>query len=330
MEFNYLGLVNRLLLMAKRAPVTAISTTVNSDAYRAQLSINDTIQDLAHLLRIRSRMTTFTFNTVAGQRLYNLPKQVIYPLYTMREKTNDLTIKPANTREFDYLIADDTSSGIPSIYYLEGFTPVLIQPVSTTGEAVSIVSSSGSDNNAIVVLQGYDGSNNFITEEITLTGTSSVGSSNSYTKIVSVSKGVTVGSVSVKDYYETITLQILSPSETSASIPVIGLHPIPSSVITIYCRGWYKIPTLQHENSIPVGLNEQHLNAIVRGGMARFMEYDPKIPTEAMSSFYERYYDEISKITTYDQKDGVTYRFRGPYWTGIGGTLFNPLDRGSR
>ena len=329
MEFNYLGLVNRLLLMAKRAPVTAISSTVNSDAYRAQLCINDTIQDMAHLLRIRSRMTTFTFNTVAGQRTYNLPKQITYPLYTMREKTNDLTIKPANTREFDYLVADDTSSGTPETYYLEEFSPVSNQPAST-GEAVYVVSSSASDT-GIVVLQGYSwNSNNFATEEISLNGTSAAGSANTYVKISSLSKGTTTGTITVRNYADTTDFQELSPTEGYVSIPVIGLHPIPSSVMTIYCRGWYKIPALQHENSIPVGLNEQHLNAIVRGGMARFMEYDPKIPNEAIGSFYERYYDEIQKINTYDQKDGVTYRMRSPYWTNSGGTPFNPLDRGSR
>jgi len=327
MSMNYLSLVNRCLLQAKRTPVTSISSTVNSDAYRAQLAVNDTVQDMAHLLRIRSRMITFEFSTVAAQRTYVINKRMMFPFYTLRQKVTDLILAPANTRDVDRIATDDQSSGNPSNYYLEEFTSVDNQPASA-GEKISSVSSSSADA-SVVVLQGYDTSDNYVTEEVTLTGTTAVASSNTYKKISMISKGVTTGSITFRNAGSTTTYQTLSPQETFASQPVIGLNPIPSSVMTIYGRGWMTIPDLVHENSIPMGLNEQHLNALVRGSMARFMEYDPKYGDESVAGYYQRYYDEIQKITTFDQKDGVTYRMQSPYMSGSVQTRFRPLSRRS-
>lgn len=319
MQFNFLGFVNTLLAYMKRTPITSFSSTTNTDEFRARSAVNACVQDLALVLRIKTRQTTFEITTVAGQRLYTIQRRIVYPFGNLRQKVSDLTIIPMNPRQFDRFIPNDQSSGTPEIHYFEKFSGASIQP--TSAENLSVVSSSASDTNKIVI-QGYSsGLYNF--EEVTLTGTSSVTVSTFFDYIESVSKPRTSGQVDVSGVGGTYVS--LSPHETTHRFLVIGLHPIPSSAITVYGRGWTQSQLLINELDIPIGFSFEHVNAIVAGGYYHFMKYDPAFKRDTLEGLKRDYYDEISKIVAQDTNDMVQYRMSSGYRNKIG--EFIPLSR---
>lgn len=328
MQFNFLGFVNTLLAYMKRTPITSFSSTTNTDEFRARSAINACVQDLALVLRIKTRQTTFEITTVAGQRLYTIQKRIVYPFGNLRQKVSDLTIIPMNPRQFDRFIPNDQSSGTPEIHYFEKFSGVTNQPAAG-GEKVYARSSSGSDTSNVVI-QGYvdfgdtEGLN-YVSEEITLQGGVVAGSISTFTQIDSVSKSVTVGAVTFTNLAPTTFFETLSPQETHARHLTIGLHPIPGSVITVFGRGWIQVPDLVNESDIPVGFSFEHTNAIMAGAYYHFSKYDPAFKRESLEGLKRDYYDEISKIVTQDTNDMVQYRMQSGYRNKIG--EFIPLSR---
>lgn len=312
MDFNFLGYVNRLLMISKRAPVTSFSSAVNADEYRCRLAINDAIQDLGQLLRIKSRRIEFTFPTVINQRTYVIQKRVTYPFYFLKQKTDDIEIVPMISADFETFIPDDDDSGNPKKYYFEESTGVAEQPAST-GEQVYCVSSSGSDT-SVVVIQGYD-ANGYVSNEVTLTGATPVASASTFVKISSISKVVTTGTVTFRNLGDTTDFLVLTPKETLRRSMVIGLHPVPNAVITIYGKGWEKIQSLVNEYDVPVGLDTTHINAIMAGSVFHYMKYDPVIPRDSLSGHKQDYYDEVRKIIGLDVKDRQQHFMRSPYWS---------------
>lgn len=300
MEFNFLGIVNRVLAMTGKALVTTLSTTTNKDDYSVQLCVNDTLQDLSNLLRIKSRMINFSFNTVAAQRVYPIPKQAKIPIYDLRQKQTGVKLGFIETNVYDEKVPNDVSSGDPLLYYIENAGGVQYQPASS-GETINIVSSNSADT-VKTIIQGYDTSGNYISEEVTLNGTSSVASTNTYKTVEKISKQVTSGIVTYSTATITTVLK-LGPRETQSSILQIGLYPIPSSVITIYGRAWAKIPSLVYDYDSPIGIGEDCINAIVAGAYARFMKFDPKYTQENIQSIWNVYSNEVMKIIDNDMRN---------------------------
>ena len=300
MDFSFLGIVNRVLAMSKLTTVSALTTSSENNDYKVQWCVNDTLQDLANLLRIKKRMITFSFPTVAGQRVYPVPKQVMFPLYALRQKETGVKLTFMDTNLYDLLLPNDTSSGDPLNYYIESFGGSEYQPDSG-GEQISIVSSNAGDTTKTVI-QGYDVSGNYLSEEVTLTGTSAGTSVNTYKTVERISKSKTFGYITYSTAL-TGTLSILNPNETQSMIQQIGLYPIPSSVITIYGRAWAKIPSLVYANEVPIGVDESHINAVVFGAYARFLRYDPKNLAETINAAFGLYEKEIMKILDNDARN---------------------------
>ena len=313
MDFNFLGLCNRLLMIAKRAPITSFSSTVNADEYRCRLAVNDALQDLANLLRIKIRMVEFTFNTVNAQRAYVMNKQITFPFYDLREKTGDNQIRQMIANDFNKFYPDDDESGTPEWYYFEEYSPVANQPAAA-GEVVYAVSDSASDTSTVVVA-GYDTSDNYVSNEITLSGTTAVASSATFKRISSISKINTTGTITFRNSGSTTTYLTLAPYENMRRSVKIGLHPIPNAAITIYGKGWEKIPAMVHEYDVPVGLDTTHINALMTGSIYHWMKYDPVIQRESLGGYKQDFYDEVKKIVAMDTRDRVQHYIRSPYWS---------------
>jgi hypothetical protein len=323
MDFHYLGLVNRLLQQAKQTPITAITTTVNTMAYRAQLAVNDALKDIAMLLKIKTRLVEFTFSTVAGQRNYCIPKRIAYPFTSLKASS---IINPMPASDYDIFSSSILGVDNPYIYFLVGYQGVARQPL-VTGEALSFVSSSASDTSTMVI-QGWDTNNNYITEEIVLAGAGTVTSVNTYKFVDSISKLVTIGTITVTSA-SSIAILSLTPKETHVRYPVIGLGSVPADSITIYGRGYLTMPNLVNEYDMPLGLDDRALNAIISGAMYQFMRYDPVIKPEGLDFYKQNYYDEIKKIKADNSDDGVQYYMKSPYFgmRQIGGYQ-DPLNQG--
>ncbi len=313
MEFSYIGFTNRLLMIAKRKPITAFSTTVNADQYRCRLAVNDAVQDLAQLLKIKSRLIEFTFSTVSGQRTYVIQKRVTYPFKFLKQKDDDIEITPMISSDFETFIPDDENVGNPEKYYFEESSAVAEQPASA-GEVVYSVSDSASDTSQVVI-QGYNVAGDYVSDEVTLTGTTAVASSSTFVKIASISKIVTTGTVTFRNLGDTTDFLTLSPKELLRRSAVIAFHPVPSSAITIYGKGWARIPALVNEYDVPVGLDTTHINAIMAGSIFHYMKYDPVIPRDSLGGHKQDYYDEVRKIIGIDISGSPQPHMRSPYWS---------------
>ncbi|HDY87514.1 MAG TPA: hypothetical protein ENH82_05275 [bacterium] len=323
MAFNFLDMTNQLLMIMKRTPITSFSSTTNADEFRARTSINAVVQDLGVVLRIKTRQTTFEITTVSAQRLYTVQKRIVYPFGDLRQKISNLTIVPMNPIEFDRFHPNDESRGTPEVHYFEKFSGVTNQP-ATAGEVVYAVSSSGSDNSQVVV-QGYDTNDNYVADEITLSGASAVASTSTFKVIESVSKIATTGTITFRNLGSTTTYETLSPKETSTRRLTIGLHPIPDNAITVFGRGWIQVPELVNEYDLPIGFSHEHINAIMAGGLFHFQKYEPSFKRESLQGLKQDYYDEVQKIIAQDVNDKVVYRMTTGYRNKI--SEFLPLSR---
>lgn len=299
MDFSFIGIVNRVLAMSKLTTVTSLTSLTANDDYKIQWCVNDTLKDLANILRIKTRMINFEFSTVASQRVYPIPKQAMFPLYDLRQKQSGIKLNFMETNVYDLLMPNDDSSGDPLNYYIESFAGTEYQPAST-GETISVVSSNSGDTTKTVI-QGYDTNGNYISEEITLTGTATASSVNTYKTVEKISKQLTFGVITYST--ATKTLLTLNANETQSMVQQIGLYPIPSGAITIYGRAWAKIPSLRYANETPIGIDEQHINAIVYGAYARFMRFDPKNLSESINAAFTAYEKEIAKIQDNDMRN---------------------------
>lgn len=330
MAFYFLDFVNSVLAMGSRSSITALSTNADEDAYKAQACINQAINDLSLSLRIKSREIPFTITTVAGQRTYAIPRSVIYPLIDLRQKDSGMIIRPLATEDFDFLVPNDTSSGNPEYNYLDEFAGVNNQPLSS-GEYIWTASNSADDTGNKIVIQGYDNyETGYLTvENMTLNGTTPVQSENQYSKILSISKPITNGMVSFcnDDTSVTTVYLRLNPNEICARIPMIGLHPIPGSVMTIYGRGYMSTPALTSAYQSPAGFPENSENAIIANAFARFMETDPKQASISRVALWQLADKELQKLLMNSRNDNIPRMMKSGYWglhykTGIA----NPLN----
>lgn len=324
MEFHFIGIVNRILMMGQQNPITTLETTVSSWGYKAQLAVNDAIQYLSIALRIKPRGVNFTITTVAGQRTYAVPRQVMYPFISLKQANTPTQIQQMATSDYDRLIPSDTSSDNPEQYYVEEFAGVTAQPTSAT--QIGIASSSSADSSQVII-QGYDASNNYIKEQLSLTGTSIATSVNTYKYLSSISKLATTGIVTITNSGGSSTYLILNPTENLMRTPIIGLYPIPSGAITIYGRGYAKINPLTYDYETPIGIPDYALNAIVANAFARFVQYDPKTDTMAKESLWKLSDTEVARLVAMDVKAGINYRMKQSAWEMPLVQRFNPLER---
>ena len=300
MYFNYLGFVNQILAMTKQSSVTDVTTTIGTDAYNVQACVNRVIADLSNILRIKKRSVNFTITTVAGQNVYSVPRRVIYPFKDLRQKNTPLIITQMSPEDFDRLVPDDQSSGPAEKYYLDGYSGVETQPAAA-GEVVYLVSSD-SDAGAIVV-QGYDVNGNYIQDSLTLNGATPIQTTNAYQFIESISKGVTNGAITARNLGATTTFLILNPKDTHTRIMRMGLYPIPNSVTTIYGRSYLQTPNLVNNLDVPIGFDESHINAIIKGAYAQFIRYDTTLRKISSQQADQAYMTEVRKIIAMNTRD---------------------------
>jgi len=309
MDFNYLGFVNRILLMAKQESVDAITDDITTDAYKAQLAVQDCIDDLSNVLKVRSRRVNFTFESVVGQRTYYVPRQVLFPLISLKQKNTDVKIMQIDTREYDRLAPDDDSSGDPYYYYMDTMSALTTELPAGASTRLNLVSSALDYSN--VIIQGWTATDQYTTEQVTLNGVVDVPTTTGWEKIYSISKKKTDGSISFKDLLNVTTYLRMDHLITDSRVIRIGLFPIPSKATTIYGRGYVRVPQLVYANEKPLGFTEDHINAIVNGSFAKFLRYDTTSNKETIETAMAIYNEEVRKLLALDkQNPDMNFRMR--------------------
>ena len=193
--------------------------------------------------------TNYTFNTISGTQSYVLPDDFGKP-FIVRDATNNNEIS-----ELDYqaLISQNisviSSSGLPTQYSI---IEDRVQNQPSSSSTLSIVSDSPSDTTQTVLVRGISASLE-VYESVSLNGTSAVITTNSYTRIISISKSaVTSGKVTATSNSGAVTVIAIPPVITTPFFKKITFNYIPSSVVTISIPYYIKPSPLVDDNDYPI------------------------------------------------------------------------------
>lgn len=191
----------------------------------------------------------YTFNTIAGTQSYVLPDDFGKP-FIVRDANNQNELA-----ELDYqsLISKNisviSSSGIPTQYSI---IEDRIQDQPTSASILTLVSTSASDTTQTILIRGISSSVE-VYESVSVNGISSVTTTNSYTRIISISKSaVSVGKITATSNSGAVTVVAVPPIVTTPFFKKITFNYIPSSVITIALPYYIKPSVLVDDNDYPI------------------------------------------------------------------------------
>lgn len=126
--------------------------------------------------------------------------------------------------------------------------PVQTQPSSET--TIDIVSSSASDTMETIYIRGVS-SGVELTETATLNGTSTVTTTNSYSKIITLTKSTTtLGKVTITSGSD--TLAVMPPEAIDYKVQILRLYQAPSSSITLNVPYIIKPLPLSADGDVPL------------------------------------------------------------------------------
>lgn len=194
--------------------------------------INDTYADFLRRVNHQAYEHTYTFDTIANQQDYILPANFGKELYVF-DGTNKKELSRIDLQTLiDSFGSTFSDAGTAARYMI---IPSRVQYQPSSASVITFVSSSASDTTQQVLVRGIsDGVE--IVETVTLTGTSSAATTNTFTKVISLSKtAVTVGKVTATSNSGTVNIAVIPPQILDYRIILLRLHPIPSAVVTIYC-----------------------------------------------------------------------------------------------
>lgn len=259
-------------------------------------AINRVYRRLLQAISADELRREFTFSTTSGTSQYGMPLYVKTVL-NIEDPTNDRRIYDISAREFDVNYPGDSTTGSPTKAYPLGVYGVQTQPSSAA--VVRAASSSSSDaTNFFVRVTGYV-SGVLTSEKLTLTGTSNVSTTNSYSSIEQVTKLATSG------YSWSGNITISTASETLTTIPVwwdsprhlwYEFYPIPTSSITYTVRCLARKPDLLNNEDWP-DIDENFHSLLVNGSL---MELCPAIGKTAQGAVaaanFERDFRDFKSI----------------------------------
>lgn len=197
--------------------------------------------------------TVETFSTVVDQQQYSLHQLFDRPVYFYNSTTKTLlkeSPKRAVNDQGTLFSADRTGSA--KEFALWGHANIKAQP--TSASTLSLVSDNALDTgtNYQVVIKGLNTSSELVAERVTLTGTTSVASSNTYTKIFAITKErVFNGQLTVTSNSGAVTTVRLLPDEFGRQYRQFWLFDRPTTSETIQYRFYRKPSYLVNDYDIP-------------------------------------------------------------------------------
>jgi hypothetical protein len=214
-----------------------------------------------------------SFPTVASTETYQLPRD-LDKISLVRQTDSPAKIAYIPDEVFYRYIPDPTATGNPLYYRLweeEGVSVRL-----SVDDKIKIVSSVA--DTAKVSIVGYSVEGFLQSEELTLNGATLVSGTLTYDagRVLKVSKSAkTSGKVTVSEFTAGTTLVVLGPEERTARFKMMGLYPIPSSVITVYLEYFTRFRRLVNDTDVP-DIDEKWIYVIRLGAIAKVREYQDK------------------------------------------------------
>jgi len=205
-------------------------------------------------------LNNLTLTTSSGVAEYALSPLVdSAKVIVIRETTSPRKIYVTTREQFLERVPNPTAtSGDPQWAYLVGYSPVLNQPSSSS--VLSFSSTTG--DNAVVRIEGLNGSGVLIGEDVTLNGTTPVTTVNSYTSILGRGiNGNLNGIVTITSNSGGVTVEVIGPRQRQSVRPKIALYPTPTATQTLYYDAYTVLPDISSDNDFPL-IPEKYHDAI--------------------------------------------------------------------
>ena len=212
--------------------------------------VNNRYQDIINSYDWEQLYHNQTYNSTANQSSYPMDENTDRLIF-VKDRTNESYVEVITEQDFLNNYYDDLdTTGQPEVCYLVS-EPVRTQP--TSGEQVTLKSSSGSDTTQSVLIRGLTDTGGELYESLTINGTTAVTASNTYTKILGISKSASsTGKFKVYHNDESTLLAELSPETLVSRYKAINFHPIPSETITYQIRCKRKVNPMSQDYDYPI------------------------------------------------------------------------------
>lgn len=201
---------------------TAFATLIGRFANRRYFQI-------LRAINWRNIRPDYTFDTVNGTQNYVLPNDFGKEV-ACNDTTNSQEIGRKSLEELYSTYGSISGSGEVERYAIIDDV-VQAQPTSTS--VLAVVSGSASDTTQSVFVRGISGGVE-VSETLTLTGTTPLNTSNSYTRIKSITKSAaTTGKVTITSNSAAVTIAVIAPEELITRYKIFIAHYVPAEIITI-------------------------------------------------------------------------------------------------
>jgi hypothetical protein len=276
--YTYADIQNQVLANLDETGTTGTTLTVVQNFLNA-----------AQIARLASQPWSFmlwdqpeTLTTTASDRFYALHPEFWRPHYFFNRTTKDYLIEvPPRGLAETGVRWNETSEQSAQYFRFAGRLPVETQPAATG--TVSIVSTSASDNTSAkaITIVGVT-ANGVTSESITPNGTTPVTSTNSYSKILNVTKAAAwAGNLSLKDSSSN-TMLFLFPTEYGRSYQQMELLAAPKGSEVIEYRFYRQPRKMTADNDIP-DIPPPHSQILVWDALVMFAGYNTEISPAAIA-----------------------------------------------
>jgi len=246
-------------------------------ATRFTAYLNETMQEVLSepgLDRLAALATPITFASVASTPTATLPPNVARVL-AITERTNDRRLTSRDLQWYRSVEPDPTANtGTPEVWVPLGAVQVAVQP--TAAVALFVKSTSAADTTQVLYIEGYRTGGYYKALSVTLTGTTAVTLSATFTDFIEVTKCylsvVGAGVITLTSVSGTgTTLATIPIGELYARYQQIALWPTPAAAVTYYVDAERDLPDLVNGTDEPV-LPVRFHRMLVDGALMREWE----------------------------------------------------------
>lgn len=224
-------MINRIFSDIYNNVCTNIQDTSSAMQTIVKNYCNNVYFDILRRINWDNINTSYTLTTTAGTQDYALPSNFGKEVYVY-DQTNLIELSYIDIQELVRDYRGTLSSVGQSLRYSILNKPCINNPTSSS--ILSIVSSSTADTSQTIRVTGINSSDIEVSESITLNGTTTATSTNSYKEIRSITKSAsTIGYITITSNSGEVTIAILSSISIAYNVKSIRLHLIPSSILTL-------------------------------------------------------------------------------------------------
>lgn len=217
---------------------------------------------------------TLSMTTTSGTRSYTAPYDMGEVEY-VTDTTNGRELSVG--RETDIYSKHSTAintTGVPFLLVVKSGSNMANQPL--VSNTIRVVSDSASDTSQTVFLRGISGSAEYY-ESVSLNGTTSASSTNSYDYLLEATKSATTtGKVTLTYITDNTTAAAISPESYFERYKVLEFYYVPAGAYTYSIRYRRAIKPLSQDNDVPIVDVAQGIEYFA---IARAYEYKRQLAT---------------------------------------------------